>query len=293
MRTHRLLDSKNPFRYKDYYFDTNTGLYYPQSRYNNAYMGRFINANCIVDTQDWANSANMIAYCANNPVNISDSNGMWWTTNSTAYYAFYAALGSAALAIAITNANIASKNLSYNSQSKFTIPDHTINGQTNEPWANMHCSTNGTISANGCGLIAVYNYMFSKKGYKGKNLKNIIYEFDLNAAYTLVYSAAFGVNPAMFDYYFSAHGVKSTTKWGLNTNSLNALAKAGGWYILTYWNDARNHYGKGAHYVLVQYDGKTYYAYNYWSNGTAPKKDAKSLSDVIGIGALICVTVVG
>ena len=65
----------NPLRYKDYIYDNETGLYYLQSRYYSATWGRFLNADCIVDTQDWANSANMFAYCWNNPVVNVDFNG--------------------------------------------------------------------------------------------------------------------------------------------------------------------------------------------------------------------------
>ena len=39
---------KNPFRYRGYYYDTETGLYYLNSRYYNPEFGRFINA----DTTD-------------------------------------------------------------------------------------------------------------------------------------------------------------------------------------------------------------------------------------------------
>lgn len=34
----------NPFRYRGYYYDTETGLYYLQSRYYNPEWGRFLNS---------------------------------------------------------------------------------------------------------------------------------------------------------------------------------------------------------------------------------------------------------
>ena len=37
----------NPFRYRGYYYDVETGLYYLQSRYYNPEWGRFINADDI------------------------------------------------------------------------------------------------------------------------------------------------------------------------------------------------------------------------------------------------------
>ena len=46
------LGKLNPFRYRGYVYDTETGLYYLQSRYYNPETGRFINADNLVDTED-------------------------------------------------------------------------------------------------------------------------------------------------------------------------------------------------------------------------------------------------
>jgi len=66
---------KNPYRYRGYRYDTETGLYYLQSRYYNPEMGRFINADGNVGIQSILISHNLYAYCVNNPVNASDSSG--------------------------------------------------------------------------------------------------------------------------------------------------------------------------------------------------------------------------
>ena len=60
-------------RYRGYYYDTGTNLYYLQSRYYDANIGRFINSdeavNVIYDMH------NLFTYCANNPINMIDING--------------------------------------------------------------------------------------------------------------------------------------------------------------------------------------------------------------------------
>lgn len=69
----------NPFRYRGYYFDTETGLYYLNSRYYDPELGRFVNADDIsyLDIKT-LNGLNLYAYCGNNPVNKIDRTGHWW-----------------------------------------------------------------------------------------------------------------------------------------------------------------------------------------------------------------------
>jgi len=69
----------NPLRYRGYYYDFDSGLYYFQSRFYDANTGRFINA----DDADYIGinggivSNNLFAYCDNNPVNKVDPSGKW------------------------------------------------------------------------------------------------------------------------------------------------------------------------------------------------------------------------
>ena len=70
---------KNPFRYRDYYYDTEMGFYYVSSRYYDPEIGRFINADGLVSTGQGILGNNMFAYCLNNPVNRVDPTGeAWW-----------------------------------------------------------------------------------------------------------------------------------------------------------------------------------------------------------------------
>ena len=66
---------ENPFRYRGYYFDTETGLYYLNSRYYDSVTGRFINADGQINDQFDFVGKNIFAYTSNNPVNYSDTNG--------------------------------------------------------------------------------------------------------------------------------------------------------------------------------------------------------------------------
>ena len=65
----------NPFRYRGYYYDTETGLYYLQSRYYNPTWGRFLNADGYINANGDLIGFNMFAYCSNNPVMFVDYTG--------------------------------------------------------------------------------------------------------------------------------------------------------------------------------------------------------------------------
>ena len=66
----------NPLRYRSYYYDDETGLYYLNSRYYNPEWGRFISADAFADTGQGVIATNMYAYCLNNPVNLVDPMGL-------------------------------------------------------------------------------------------------------------------------------------------------------------------------------------------------------------------------
>ena len=72
----------NPFRYRGYYYDAETGLYYLNSRYYDPSIGRFINADDISYIQPTdINGLNLFAYCGNNPVMYTDPEGTWsWSS---------------------------------------------------------------------------------------------------------------------------------------------------------------------------------------------------------------------
>ena len=68
--------TKNPLRYRGYYYDNETGLYYLQSRYYSPDLCRFISP----DDFEYINNSstlylNAYAYCYNNAVSLSDAEG--------------------------------------------------------------------------------------------------------------------------------------------------------------------------------------------------------------------------
>ena len=66
----------NPFRYRGYYFDRETGLYFLQTRYYDPEIGRFLNRDSVNYADPGTiNGLNLYAYCLNNPVAYVDPTG--------------------------------------------------------------------------------------------------------------------------------------------------------------------------------------------------------------------------
>ena len=69
--------TEQPFRYRGYVYDEETGFYYLQSRYYDPEVGRFISAGVYLSTGQGVLGHNSYAYCMNSPVNMIDFSGHW------------------------------------------------------------------------------------------------------------------------------------------------------------------------------------------------------------------------
>jgi RHS repeat-associated core domain len=65
----------NPFLYRGYYYDSETGLYYLNSRYYDPQTGRFISEDAQLNPDTGMVGNNLFAYCNNNPVTMVDYDG--------------------------------------------------------------------------------------------------------------------------------------------------------------------------------------------------------------------------
>ena len=75
------LYSYNKLKYRGYYFDSDLGLYYLNSRFYDPNVGRFLgpdNPEVVLASQTTITDKNLYAYCDNNPVMRVDGQGNFW-----------------------------------------------------------------------------------------------------------------------------------------------------------------------------------------------------------------------
>jgi len=85
----------NPYRYRSYYYDNETGLYYLGNRYYNPIWGRFINVDSTTGQVGGSPIGhNMYQYAFNNPINFADEVGNWpkWLKKAVAAVAIVTAV---------------------------------------------------------------------------------------------------------------------------------------------------------------------------------------------------------
>ena len=194
--TNTTIDTMSPFRYRGYMYDTDTGLYYLQSRYYDPTTGRFINADVYTDTHsETPLSTNMFAYCESNCVNNTDKTGEWWSTiEQYRRFAVDSAKQQANMYDAMGNRTEYKKynhiyitrdtkalgifsRYNYNKKKIAHFTDYIYN-QMKDKSKSFSFGRKSTVEKTGCVAVALFNTM--RKIGKSKHLANIIMELELN-----------------------------------------------------------------------------------------------------------------
>ena len=126
----------NPFRYRGYVYDEETGFYYLKSRYYDPETCRFISADVLLSTGQGVIGNNSYAYCLNDPVNMVDEWGnvagyLHWVSTKDGGSAIVACLLAAAAVAVLLNNSTANKPINRPSAKKITIDmEHIISGHS-------------------------------------------------------------------------------------------------------------------------------------------------------------------
>ena len=184
----------NPFRYRSYYYDTETGFYYLQSRYYDPTVGRFLNADVYVATGQGIVGNNMFAYCGNNPVMRIDADGDLWeifSINVTPWLEMIFNHDWGAVHRKVQN-DIASKYVGIETEvSRNGGRMDLYRESTNEVWEVKHGSNpvTGIISA----YFSLFKYVDSSGPYFGENgsFSGCIYNVDLGDSFSYYYNIVY------------------------------------------------------------------------------------------------------
>ena len=150
----------NPLRYRGYYYDFESGLYYLRSRYYDPEIGRFINGDVVIAIDDdCLISSNIFAYCLNNFTGYDDQSGccVGWDD-------FFAAVAGAAFA----TGSLALEDLCTGSKSSGEKYFGTAVGGALGGWFALYCPAySGAISSGVSTLVTGVLEDLSGKNERG------------------------------------------------------------------------------------------------------------------------------
>lgn len=271
------IGANNPFRYRGYFFDNDTGFYYLQNRYYDAQVGRFINSDDVkyLGASETILGYNLFAYCENNVINYSDQMGNYitvymgkesWKDMVNRHYNYNSSqdknwgwkyiLNQDKDADEFMYGGVGFKRVLVKRTRIFMFVYNYYKYQYNDLYSDY----------NGCGWIATYNALL----LMGKRVKpsSIIKWYESNNG--LILNGLFGTNPLSIAKYFRNQW-KYTVKTGYcnlskasSVETLSELIKKGKSAVLTFgWADLTD-IDVGAHNIAVKYDvnKKKFAAYN-------------------------------
>ena len=237
----------NPFRYRGYYYDTESNLYYLNSRYYNPEIGRFINADAILGANKDLISYNMFTYCGNNPLNRADPTGHFWGLVIVTVVA---------VSLLIGYVCVSSSNKKHNSKvdkkPSTSTKNKVLNDQHGDTGTNFKYGLY-EASHNGCETIAVHN----AKVLSGIDSTLSDTMSDFQDLFAMIGFGYFGSNPLQIG------AVLKKEQISYSYVGLNGMTKPGV-YIISFWNERLF---DGLHTVAVSYDGSEYTAYNLKCDG--------------------------
>ena len=245
------LGVQNSIRYRGYAYDTETGLYYLQSRYYDPEIARFLNADDVdfIGASGTVLSYNAFAYCENNAANGSDPSGFVGYTQSilaTAYYMIN-------WMIFFKSNKIDRKNYIYN-QNNFYGSGMIYGGYR--------------LSYNGCEVIAAYNVL----KYLGKfvPIYSVIYHAEMNDWYLfpVIPTGVFGTSPRKMKSIFDENSLRYSIYANIDSKKFESATKNGkiciGCYSNKYSSFKNWYYNFSIHTFAFYYDKsiKKYIVFN-------------------------------
>ncbi|MFR7854121.1 MAG: RHS repeat-associated core domain-containing protein, partial [Acutalibacteraceae bacterium] len=241
----------NPFRYRGYCYDTETGLYYLNSRYYDPITQRFVNADSYVTTGQGILAMNMFSYCGNSPILRTDPSGGFWITT---FFIATLVIATVAVVSEIGYKHLEKSNYRHNSRvdnnKSTTTRNKIINDQNGTTGKNFNYGVR-KAEKNGCEPIALHNakVLTGKESTLSDTMKSF------SEAKAMVAFGIFGSDTISISTVLEREGISYSLVRDTDDMSERGV------YIVSYWTGAWHM--SSIHTIAISYDGSTYTAYNY------------------------------
>ena len=238
---------KNEICYTGGIYDESTGLYYLNARYYDPENGRFLTEDTYRGEVNDPDTLHLYAYCANDPINYVDPSGHKWKK----YGDIEKDKGEKA-----KKAKEKYEQNCKNAKSRHRKFNTYINDQENLSYIKFK---NTTIKKQGCGIIAMFNYL--KLLNKTKDFLKLTCEFEYNI--NKLVKRVPGIAPATLKRALSSYvSITLQNDFVVFQNAMSRKKKG----IMLY------KHSEGAHYVTIKKNSdKGYHFYN------ATPRDADSI----------------
>mgnify|MGYP004527597793 CR=1 FL=1 len=273
--------SANPIGYRNYYYDSETGLYYLKARYYDPTTGQFTQEDTV---QDDNLQYNLYGYCSANPVLYTDPSGHWYYNINDYRKAIANNKRGTSLSFALNVSKEYNKNVNYIKKTKSRVNSGYIYSQDNDSVRGLTYGSRN-FWYNGCEIAATYNLM--RYINKNKKIQDVIQQFSLNGLRWL--NGEWGTEPRDIRKYFNANNIKYTFTNGSSVSTMAKFVKnikdkkmciASCWNPFNTWK---------IHTFAFYKQGKKFYSYNgYNSKNLTNKKTYNSFYEMIGQHVFFC-----
>ena len=234
----------NPYRYRGYYYDSEIGMYYLQSRYYDPAVGRFVNADDIafLIIYETISELSLYEYCKNSTIMNSDSSGCLAFTFLYNYLANTFGRGSFPVPHAISSVALRAVSIyNYNKNKKITCSNY-IKDQHKAPAKDFRMGYYKS-SYNGCGWIAAYNCLkfFNKYVHPSRLIRCF-------ETWGVILSGTFGIMPDAIADILKLYGLNVKSKYFINFKKAESIIKSAKGAIISYA------YNKGAHNIFINWN---------------------------------------
>ncbi len=220
----------NSFRYRSYYYDSETKLYYLNSRYYNPEWGRFINADGTIGANEDILSYNLYIYVSNNPVNNVDIDGHFALTMfSNMIYTAIVVVTAIVVSKTISN-TLSGTSLAFPTRKRLEMPDLTKVKSKAEAKSKTKSKVTSKVAAVSKAKEDVTKKDVTKPCTRAKLVKNDVKRYGERLSVEETANIVMRGNDVMCDTELDVLAVGVSLPFGFTKNSAEKHGESGTYY---------------------------------------------------------------